>query len=122
MLTLGLMEGLFLLMVIVLVFVGAAERGVPGHRILGPPALVLMAVAAWAMYDRQALRDVADVAGVASAGFFGFIVPLAFMRWAWIVGRPAAKAAPPVARAPRKRRVEPVGAEIPPERQYREVA
>lgn len=76
MLTLGLMEGIFSFTAIALVLLGATNANIPLHRILAPPALGLMAIAAYAVYDTGAAHSGWEVLGLLTGLFLGILAPL----------------------------------------------
>lgn len=85
MLTLGLMEGLFLLTIIALVFVGLGEA--PLHRILGPLGLVGLALVTIGVVAADLTLTAGQLGGIVVFGVTGFLLPVIVMRTAWRSGR-----------------------------------
>lgn len=83
MLTLGLMEGIFSFTAIALVLLGATNANIPLHRILGPPALGLMAIVAYAIYDTGAAHSGWEVLGLLTGAFLGILAPLGVQSFAY---------------------------------------
>lgn len=82
MLTLGLMEGAILAALQNLVLVGAIDAGLPMHKLLGPPAALLLGFAGWAVWD-SGTATAPDVLGLLAVVVLVFALPLALMRQFW---------------------------------------
>lgn len=82
MITLGLMEGAILAALQNILLIGAIEAGAPMHRVLGPPAAILLGVAGWAVWDAGGTTPL-EVAGLLTVVVLVFALPLALMRQGW---------------------------------------
>jgi hypothetical protein len=55
----------------------------PMHRLLGPPATLMLGVVGWAVYDSHTAAF-ADMLGLLTVAALCFGLPLAIMRWGWL--------------------------------------
>lgn len=94
MLTLGLMEGIFTLSAIAMLLMGGTNANLPLHRILGPPALGLLAVVAYAVYDTGAVENGGQLLGLLTWAALGILIPLGVLQWTWAENK-RMDAAPP---------------------------
>jgi hypothetical protein len=99
MLTLGLMEGAILAALQNLVLVAALDMGLPMHRVLGPPAAVLLGIVGWAVWD-SGTATVPDALGLLAVAALCFGLPLALMRQHWYETKHGLKIRGVVLRAP----------------------
>jgi len=97
MLTLGLMEGIFTFVATTMVILILVEHNAPIDRFVAPPALVLSAVIAYAVYATEAAHGVAEVTGLLVGFLVMIVAPLAVLRYAWKATspRPVEQRTPP---------------------------